>query len=134
MDVADPVETSSHKHHAVNHTLASKKQPRGTGTPKNQFFQLVNNLNDYIEFIVSYHIGENHWVVDGIGWLSNGSPSYYLHHLRLNCFTAAGVYYGKALIVEQDSSLRFGNKVLDELALSRVHQIFNEHEKRNGMV
>ena len=98
--------------------------------PDKLFFQLVNTNADYIEFVVSYHLGEDHWTVDGIGWMNGGKPAYYLRLLRMNSAPASGKYYKKALIVEKNSSYKFENKVLNTFALYNVAQLLTTDQRK----
>jgi hypothetical protein len=94
--------------------------------PDRLLFQIVNPNVDYLEFVVSYYIGEDHWVVDGIGWLKKAKPTYYLRLLRLNGVPVAKQSFKKALLVEKHSSFKFANNALDTLILNNIHQLLSK--------
>ncbi len=98
--------------------------------PEQLFFQLINTNTDYIEFVVSYFIGEDQWLVDGIGWLKKDKPSYYLRLIRLNGFPARGKSFKDALIVEKKSSLIFENKLLAEFTLTNIDQMMTPAKRQ----
>lgn len=93
--------------------------------PQKLVFQLINTNTDYIEFVVSYVIKEDKWRIDGIGWIQEGNPTYYLRRLRLDGVPAnAAVYAKKALLMKKKMSYRFNCSSLDELTLFNIAHIF----------
>ena len=95
-------------------------------TPDKLVFELVLHHDDYIEFRVSYYLEYNQWTAEGIGWISNGTPAYYLRSLKLNNFPAARHYEKKAKLIEQELSLKFQNQELENFALLNIRQQFSQ--------
>jgi hypothetical protein len=94
-------------------------------TPHKLIFELVLHHDDYIEFSVSYYLEYNLWTAAGIGWISNGTPTYYLNSLKLNKFRAGMHYTEKATIHQQDLSLKFQNNVIESLTLINIQEQFS---------
>lgn len=93
--------------------------------PHEVTFELVQKHESYIEFSVSYRLEYNQWTAEGIGWVSNGLPAYYLHSLKLNNFPAARHYESKAQFVEQELSLKFQSSELEVPVLMNIKQQFS---------
>lgn len=98
--------------------------------PESLSFQLINTNAEYIEFVVYYEMAGEHWSIDGIGWMHEGKPSYYLRLLRLNKALAEDSFYKRALIAKKGQSYMFKNKDLQELTLSNISQIFDPTAKK----
>lgn len=91
--------------------------------PQKIIFEPIQQHEDYIEYRVSYLIGEDKWVVDGIGWVTENGATYYLRSLELNNRQVASPpHQQKALLVEQDSSLKFNHQALEDFTLVNIHQ------------
>jgi hypothetical protein len=93
-------------------------------------FELVLHHDDYIEFSVAYNLEYNRWAAEGMGWMRNGDPAYYLRSLKLNNFPAARHYESKAKLVEQESSLKFQNTVIEDIVLANVRLQFERPRKQ----
>lgn len=92
-------------------------------TPTKLTFDLIQHHDGYMEFRVTYQVGSDKWMVEGIGWLSEKRPNYYLRDLYLNNRQAGSKHYHQdALLVEQDSSLKFNHQVLEDLALVHIRK------------
>lgn len=89
-------------------------------------FKLVNTVDDYIEFTVTYTLGIDLCIASGIGWLANGTPKYYLRLLRVNGKPAPVSSYAKARIVMKYSSYSFKDKKLDEATCDGIIQSFQQ--------
>lgn len=98
--------------------------------PESLSFQLVNTNAEYIEFVVCYEIADEKWSIDGIGWIHEGKPNYYLRLLRLNKALAEESFYRRALIGKKGQSYMFKNKALQELTLSNISQLFDQTVKK----
>ena len=83
-------------------------------------FDLIRHHGDYIEFSLSYRIEYNKWSAEGIGWVSESIPLYYLRTLRLNNYPAASHYNKKAKIGLYAQSVIFQSKSLDRLLLAQI--------------
>ena len=94
--------------------------------PANLQFQLVNTNDGYLEFVVSYALGEDRWMVSGIGWMSGATPKYYLRLLRLNGKPAPESIYSSAKVVLKKASYKFKKGKLDALVLESIENIFQK--------
>lgn len=83
-------------------------------------FDLVQHHDDYIEFSVSYRLEYNRWTAEGIGWISQSMPNYYLRILKLNNWPAASHYNDKANISLHEQSIKFRCETLDRLTLANI--------------
>lgn len=108
----------------------AQKKETSIKSPERMDFQIVNVNADYIEFVVSYALGEDQWRVDGIGWMNHGKPSYYLRLLRLNRAFVSGKYYQKALLTEKNASFKFRNKLLESLTVSGIEKHFSSAKQQ----
>jgi len=96
----------------------------------NQQFQLINSHEEYIEFVVSYTLGQDYCIASGIGWMNEVSSKYYLWRLRSNGNLAEESFYKKAQLVSKNSSYKFKNEKLDILTVTSIESIFRQMPTR----
>src|SRR3990167_2273118 len=94
-------------------------------------FQLVNTNDGYLEFVVSYTLGQDCFMVSVIGWMSGATPKYYLRLLRLNGKPAPESIYNSAKIVLKHASYRFKKGKLDALVMESIENVFQKMPNLN---
>lgn len=96
--------------------------------PKQINFSLTSRNVDYIEFRLSYFIGDDDWKVDCIGWMECQKPTYYARNLVLNS-VVANARYTQALLTNKELSLKFKHKELHEFTLLNIRNVFTKPNK-----
>lgn len=92
--------------------------------PDKLIFKLVKYDIDYIQFKVSYNVGEDEWVAHGVAWLKDDNTiAYYIRSLNSSIDSAhdlSKLYQHKAYLVEQDYSLKFSYQMLEDFTLHNI--------------
>lgn len=93
--------------------------------PTKLAFKLVKYDIDYIQFSVSYAVGDDEWIAYGIGWLKGSDVAYYLRSLNSSIDSDHNLYYlyhQKAYLTEQDHSLKFSHQMLEDFTLTNIRK------------
>jgi len=104
--------------------------------PDKLVFKLVKYDIDYIQVRVSYNVGEDEWVVHGVGWLKDDNTiAYYIRSLNSSIdpdHDLSYLYQQKAYLVEQDHSLKFSHQLLEEFTLRNIRLSLDKRRRNTS--
>lgn len=108
----------------------------GMHVPDKLIFKLVKYDIDYIQFKVSYNVGEDEWVAQGIAWLkADNTIAYYIRNLNSSIDSThdlSYLYQHKAFLIEQDYSLKFSHQLLEDFTLHNIRLSLAKRGRRNA--
>jgi hypothetical protein len=104
--------------------------------PNKLVFKLVKYDIDYIQFKVSYKVGEDEWVAHGVAWLkADNTIAYYIRSLNSSMDAVHDLskqYQQQACLIEQDYSLKFSDPLLDDFTLNNIQLSLAKRRRRKN--
>ena len=101
--------------------------------PDKLVFKLVKYDIDYIQFKVSYDVGEDEWVTHGVAWLkTDNSIAYYIRSLNSSADTVHDLsrqHQLKAFLFEKEYSLKFSHPMLEDFTLHNIQLCLTKHRR-----
>jgi hypothetical protein len=101
--------------------------------PDKLVYKLVKYDVDYIQFSVSYNVGEDEWIVHGVGWLKGDDIAYYIRSLNSRADSNHNLYYlyqYQAYLTEEDHSLKFSHQLLENFTLKNIRLSLAKRRRR----
>lgn len=92
---------------------------------KDFYFSVIKRIEDYLHFNIEYTYGSNSCSAQGMAWILDGKPFYYLSNVYLNDTYAYPKKLNLAAVKETNSRIVFFDPEMVEILNGHILRFFN---------
>lgn len=97
---------------------------------KHFYFSVIKRIDDYLHFSIEYTYGSNSCSAQGMAWMLENKPFYYLSDVYLNNSYAYPKKLNLAAVKETNSRIVFFDPEMAEILNGHILGSFNSLSKR----